>query len=188
VAAVFWKHPQFISSPDKHGAQPDIFLMLNKNNRMALANLKTSKEVCKLKPLPDRPNWTHYSGHFYSVKYGKVISRGSVYTQLPDVIDSKKPEQVQATIQYHGLYRTNAIETFPITLTDLKQSSTEFETKPTTVQGHQAPHGKGVLQFTVRERNGKCMKGTFKLSNPSDNGEFELYNDLQHFENKCLVM
>lgn len=166
--------------------------------------------------LPEKSGWADFTGKFWSTKYTKAVGRGNVYVQLPDsvlvapvatsVAEEKKetvtekssvtekhdiqggPIQVEAQIQYKGLYRLNSVEKVVIQLTEDGQSAiSEFETKPATVQGHEAPHGKGILEFKVEKREGDKISGSYKLSHPVDVGQFELEKGMTHGE-QCLVM
>lgn len=116
------------------------------------------------------------------------LDEKSSNTQKSPSNEQKGPIQVEAQIQYKGLYRLNSVEKVVIQLTEDGQSATsEFETKPATVQGHEAPHGKGILEFKVEKREGEKISGSYKLSHPVDVGQFELQKGMTHGE-QCLVM
>lgn len=138
--------------------------------------------------LPPRAGWTDYTGRFWSSKYTKALSRGNVYVQLPDAVDPAVPVEVEAQIQYKGLYRLNKVERFPIVMRDQNAAEVkEFTTPPTQVQGHDAPHGKGVLTFQVEQRQGQKLRGKYTLTHPKDEGHFELDPGMTHGEN-CVLM
>lgn len=138
--------------------------------------------------LPERAGWSDYTGKFWSTKYNKALSRGNVYVQLPDAMKPAEPVTVDAQVQYKGMYRLNSVEHFPIVMRDQNQAETQdFETKPTKVQGIDAPHGKGTLEFQVEKREGDKITGTYKLSHPRDRGRFELQKGMTHGES-CMIM
>jgi len=149
--------------------------------------LDTMKKQGLLK-LPPRVGWTDYTGRFWSSKYTKALSRGNVYVQLPDAVDPAAPVNVEAQIQYKGLYRLNQVERFPVVMRDQNVADVqEFTTPPVQVQGHDAPHGKGILTFQVEQRQGTKMSGQYTLTHPADQGRFELDQGMAHGEN-CVLM
>jgi len=127
-----------------------------------------------------------YSGKWWSKKYTKAFSRGNVWVCLPTNPSSEYT--ATAKIQYLGMYRCKQEERIPIqvSMQGTSASSPDYLSPPTTIQGTEAPHGTGTLQFNILTRDYDSLSGTYTLSNPVDHGQFELKVGDHHIE-KCVI-
>lgn len=128
-----------------------------------------------------------YHGTWYSTVYPYVMCRGNVTVNLPAVIESKYT--TEATIAYRGMYRLGSVERIPITVSaEGTAESKDFVTPSVAVPGTalgqpvEAPSGVGQLTFKIlRQSTGHVsvqgpleIEGSYSLSNPVDEGVFQL--------------
>jgi hypothetical protein len=143
-----------------------------------------------------------YSGKWSSGKYSALFSRGNVTVHLPEKMDQKVV--VQAKIKYLGMYRLGQEETIPIMIDGKDEIESQFIT-PTDAVKQAMKHNQetekkkvspdmlskekveGLLTFKVLKRKDDEISGSYTLSQPEDQGTFELKKGPNHGEN-CIIM
>jgi len=118
------------------------------------------------------------------------MCRGNVTVNLPAIIESKYT--TEATIAYRGMYRLGSVERIPITVSaEGTAESKDFVTPPVALgavpgtalgQPVEAPSGTGQLTFKIlKQSTGHVsvqgpleIEGSYSLSNPVDEGVFQL--------------